>query len=129
LPKLVPLLPQVVAIVVVPFKIVITSRLQSARDLLLSSAVRSAFPILRINPPKWDNGNAFLAIQTLNLLLPLDGIADVAIFFEVHQAVDVVFLRESFYLTALVLCDSACDVVCHPGVNTPGAPLIRRLCE
>ena len=57
------------------------------------------------------------SVQAFYLLLPVNGVADVAELFVVHEAIDSVALREAFCLARLMFQHSPAEIVGDTGVN------------
>ena len=64
-----------------------------------------------------NQGDALGSIQSFDLLLAMNGVVDVFVFFVVDEPVDFLFLCESLYLAFLVLKHSLVQAVRHTGVN------------
>ena len=63
-----------------------------------------------------DERNLFRPRPVLDHLLTANGIADILKFLPVHQPIDSVFLRETFYFASLVLLHAPEQIIGDPRV-------------
>jgi hypothetical protein len=73
--------------------------------------------ILPFRIQRFNQGNLLTPPPPLDLLLPGNGCGDIARFFKIHQASDVIFLGEPLNQLVLVFIDPALQVIGRAGVK------------